>query len=120
MTHGEEIALSAMKKELKSLSRRVASAKSKSDSCINAGSVIIKCRVEANEILKNEQSFDEQMKLIAVLADKEKAAIKMSKLNLVKLFDKETDLKISRDELQREINNIEYRHKIRNRSGAAQ
>jgi len=113
MTRGEEIALNAMKKELKSLSKRAALAKNKTESCMSAASTIINCRKEASEILKSEKSFDEQMKLIGVLADKEKAAFKASKQDLIKLMDKENELRFACDDLQGEISRIEFRHSMR-------
>ena len=113
MTNGEEIALSAMKKELKSLSRRATLAKNKTDACVNAASTIMKCRVEASDILNSDKPHDEQMKLIAILADKEKAAFKAGKLNMVKLMDKEHELKFNHDSLQSEISQIEFRHRLR-------
>lgn len=115
MTNGEKIALAAMKKELKSLSKRAALAKSKTDACVNAASTIINIRKEANDILQSEKPHDEQMKLISVLADKEKAAFKVGKLDMVKLMDKEHELKFAHDSLQSEISNIEYGHNMRNK-----
>jgi hypothetical protein len=113
MTRGEEIALNAMKKEHKSLSRRADLAKNKTTECINAASTILKIRMEASEILKSDKSHDEQMKLINVLANKEKSAFKAGKLNMVKLMDKEHELMFACDDLQREISMIEFRHSMR-------
>jgi len=113
MTNGEEIALSAMKKELKSLLRRATLATKRTDDCANAASTIMKIRKEASDILQSEKSHDEQMKLISVLADKEKAAFKVGKLNMMKLIDKEHELKFACEDLQREIATVEFRHKLK-------
>lgn len=113
MTNGETIALAAMKKELKSLSRRATLAKEKTDACVNAASTIMNIRKEANDILQSEKPHDEQMKLISVLADKEKAALKVGKLNMVKLMDKEHELRFACDDLQREVSMFEFRHQLR-------
>tara|TARA_R110000850_G_scaffold276834_2_gene420517 strand:- start:47 stop:397 length:351 start_codon:yes stop_codon:yes gene_type:complete len=113
MTKGEGIALSAMKKELKSLSKRHLTAKNKTESCMGAASVICQCRIDANEIIRSKKPHDEQMKLISVLADKEKAAFKISRLDLLKLMDKETSLMIEHDSLQHEISTLEFRYSMR-------
>lgn len=113
MTNGERIALTAMKKEHKLLSRRAENAKKKTEECMNAATTIIKIRQEANEILQGDHSHVEIAKLIEPLAKLEKAALKAGKKNLVKLMDKEHQLRFACDELQQEISNIEYRHKLR-------
>lgn len=113
MTRGEEIALVAMKKEHKLLSRRAENAKNKTEECMSAATTIIKIRQEASKILQGEHSHAEIAKLIEPLAKREKAALKAGKQNFVKLMDKEHKLRFSCDDLQREISNVEYRHRLR-------
>ena len=113
MTKGEEIGLLAMKKELKSLLKKVTAAKSKTELCMNAASTICQCRIDANKILQSKMTNAEQMKLISVLADREKAAFKIGKLNLLKLMDKEHALMHDRDSLQHEISTLEFRYSMR-------
>ena len=113
MTKGEEIALSAMKKELKSLAKKRDAAKNKVESCMGAASVICQCRIDAGEIIRSKKPHAEQMKLISALAEKEKAAFKLAKLSLVKLMDKEHELMFDHDSLQHEVSTLEFRYSMR-------
>lgn len=111
MTKGEAIALAAMKKEHKSLAKKAALAKDKTGACLNAISTIINIRIQANDVLKSGKNNDEQMRLISILASKEKAALKVGKLSLTKLMDEEHELEFASNDLEREILNYEYYHK---------
>ena len=114
MTRGEEIGLLAMQKELKSLSKKVTKAKSKTELCMGAASTICQCRIDAGKILRSDMTSRVQMELIKALADKEKVAFKNGKLNLIKLMDKESDLMLERDSLQHEVSRLEFRYSMRN------
>jgi len=109
--NSERIALTAMKKEASRLKARYEKAKSNTLACMNAGSEIIKARSEASKILNGDYSTEEKLKLIEPLAKREIAAFAASKKNLVKLMDKENDIKLSLEELNRDIAVYEYRNK---------
>ena len=109
ITNGEKIALAAMKKEYKSLTRKLVTAKKKTQDCIGAASKIMEARLAASEILKGNHSHSELSKLIEPLAKQEKEAIKAGKQNLIKLMDREHELEFAVSDLATEISRIEFR-----------
>ena len=113
---GEELALNAMKKEFKVLSRAADRAKKEADEYMEVGTEIIAIHRELAEIVKQKLSSETVVKKLALLKKRSERAEKIRKKDLIKLLDKQNDTEFNRDNLGHEIQMMEFKISLRKAS----
>ena len=118
MATGEELALAAMKKEFKRLSRKADRAKAESEEYMGTGSEIIAIHEEFVAIVKSDERGMSVLKKLDALKKRREKTDKIRKKDLMKLLDKEYETAITRDKLGGEIQRLEFRLELRNRKAS--
>ncbi|SDZ95299.1 hypothetical protein [Marinobacterium iners] len=113
MISGKEIALSAMKKEHKRLSRLADKAKADVDENMNVGSELLAIHKEFSEILNSKEYGEHIVKKLESLRVRRDKAQKILNKDLSKLLDKQYEAETKRDSLGSEIQMMEFRHSLR-------
>lgn len=113
---GEEIALSAMKKELTRLSRIADKANAEVDEYLNIGSELLAIHEEFSEIVKSKEHGSHIVKKLEVLKGRRDRAQKITDKELIKLLDKQHKAEIERDSLRQEIHRTEFRFSLRQKA----
>lgn len=113
MISGEEIALSAMKKEHKRLSRLADKAKTDVDENMNVGSELLAIHKEFSEIVSSNEHGEHIVKKLESLQVRRDKAQKILNKDLLKLLDKQHEAETKRDRLGSEIQMMEFRHSLR-------
>ena len=108
MKMGEDLALEAMKRDFKRLSRLADKAKKEAEEAMCIGSEMVAIHNEFVEIVKAKVTNETSMKKLEALQVRSKRAEKIQKKSLIKLFDKESETAIERDSLGAEIQRLEY------------
>jgi len=116
MTRGEEIALSAMKKEHSRLSKIADKAKKECDEACSIGSEMIAIHEEFVKIVKSGETGKEVVDKLSSLQKRKERAEKIMKKDIVKLSDKQCQAEIEREALYAEICSKEWGIKMRNRA----
>ena len=113
MQTGEQLALGAMKKEFKVLSKKADRAKAEADECLNVGTELIAIHEEFAEIVKSKEHGQSVINKVDRLKKRSEKAEKIRKKDLLKLLDKENNTRFTRDSLGHEIQNMEFRLSLR-------
>jgi hypothetical protein len=116
MKMGEDLALEAMKRDFKRLSRLADKAKKEAEEAMCIGSEMVAIHNEFVEIVKAKITNEASMKKLEALQVRSKKAQKIQEKSLIKLFDKEHETAFNRDELGREIQKLEYYKQVRQRA----
>lgn len=117
MKSGEELALGAMKKELVRLSRAAERAKVAVDEAIAVGSEYVDIHQEFAALLQSGLTGADALERLAALQARRDRADKIMKKDLLKLIDKQHETEMARDELGREIHQLEWRRSMKPRQG---
>jgi hypothetical protein len=110
---GEELALSAMKKEFKRLSRLAEKATAEYDEYINIGSELVAIQEEFARIVNAKEHGHHIIQKLESLQARRKKAMKILDKDLLKLIDKQHLAEIKRDSLGSEIQRLEFRRSLR-------
>lgn len=113
MSYGEEIALKAMKKELKRLTRLAGIAGKEVEESITVGTEILAIHKELAAILDNDDKSVDHTSSLRALQKRMDAANKISKKDLMKLMKREDSAKTKVNLLHGEIDSMEYRRAAR-------
>jgi len=108
MKSGKEIALNAMKKELKVLSIKADKAKAEFDEYMRVGSELLAINDEFKKVLKSNDSDLQIASKLKVLQRRKDLALRVSKKDLLTLIGRESDARIELDLLNSEIENMEW------------
>lgn len=109
MRQGEELAIQAMKKEFKRLSKVAERAKKETDEHINIGSEILGIHKEFSDIVNAKESTKETALKLNALIKRSERATKIRKKSLLELIEKQSKSEIERDNLLIELQNAEFR-----------
>ena len=113
MRTGEELAIFAMKKELARLTKLAEKAKAEADEATNIGTELIAIHKEFSEIVRSGDVGDSIVEKLDVLKKRSARAEKIRKKPLMKLFDRESNTAIERDNLASELHMREYSISLR-------
>ena len=113
MKSGEELALAAMKKEFKRLSKVAEKAKHEADEYMHMGSEFIAIHQEFSDIVKSGEHGEKVIKKLDALKKRRDKVDRIRKKDLIKLVDKETHTQIERDSLGSEIQMLEFKLSMR-------
>lgn len=113
MKSGEELALDAMKKELKRLTKAAEKAKQEADECCNITSEYIAIHNEFAEIVSSGESGQPVIDKLNSLKRRRDRANKIMNKDLIMLLDKQSEAELARDSLAGEIQKNEWRMSLR-------
>ena len=111
----EELALEALKRDFKRLSKIADKAKAVCDEYMNVGSEMIAIHEDFVAIVKSKDYSPETLKKLEALKKRSAKAEKIRSKDLIKLIDKQSEADINRDSLGGEIQMMEFRLNSRNR-----
>lgn len=111
MTHGEKIALEAMQREHKRLSKIADKAKAEAEESLGITDEAFAIHKEFSDIVKAKDHSAETVKRLSCLAARQKRVDTILKKSLVKLLDKQSDAERNRDLLLHEIRKVEWKSK---------
>ena len=112
---GDELTLSALKKEFSRISRMAEKAKKDADDYCNAGSELVACHVELKEIIDSKEHGQGILDRLEKLKTRRDRANRLLKKNALKVFDRQTDLEFQRNELANQISRIQFRLELNGR-----
>jgi len=112
---GEELALIAMKKELKVLSKKADKAKSECDEYMNTGSEAVAIHNEFVEIVNAKEHGQKVLDQLDSLKKRRNKVDAIMKKDFIKLMDKDHEAGFTRDNLAQEISMLEFRQSLRTR-----
>lgn len=118
MSNGEELALAAMKRDLKRLSKAAEKAKAEADEYMNVGSEMLAIHKEFAEIVKYRDHSPATLKKLKDLQLKSERTDKIRKKDLSKLLDKQFEAEEKRAALAGEVQALEFRLSMRNKMRA--
>lgn len=98
-----------MKKELVRLSRAAERAKAAVDEAIAVGSEYLAIHQEFADVIQSGVTGSAALEKLAALQVRRTRADKIMKKDLLKLMDKQHEAEMDRDELAREIHQMEWR-----------
>lgn len=113
MKSGEELALAAMKKELTRLSKAAERAKNEADEYYNIGSEAIAIHEEFYQIVKSGRHGDDVIKKLGKLKVRDARVRRIMKKDFMKLLDKESSTRMDMDNLESEVQRLEFRLSLR-------
>lgn len=113
MINGEELALAAMRKDLKRLTRAAKKAKTEADEYMAVGSEMLAIHNEFAEIVKSGDRTDATLKKLDELKARSEKTDRIQKKDLSKLLDKKFEAEQKRDALASEVQALEFRLSMR-------
>ena len=113
MINGEELALAAMKKDLKRLTRAAEKARAEADECMSVGSEMVAIHKEFAEIVKSGDHSKATLNKLDRLAARSEKTDRIQKKDLSKLLDKQFEAEQKRDALASEVQALEFRLSMR-------
>lgn len=113
---GEEIALSAMKKEFTRLSRIADKAKAEADENMGITSEMLSIHQEFVEIVNSKEHGEHVINKLEALKKRRDKAQKVLDKDLLTLLNKQSEAEIDRDSLGSEIQMLEFRRSLRQRA----
>jgi len=111
--HGEELALEAMKKDLKRLSRAADKAKADADEYMNVGSEMVAIHNEFADIVKSGDHSKATLRKLDRLKARSERTDRIRNKDLCKLTDKQFEAEQKRDALAWEVQSLEMRLSMR-------
>lgn len=116
MRTGEELKLSAMRREFSRLSKVADKAKKEADEVATIGSEFVAIHEELSKIVSSGLTGDAIINQLDTLKKRQARADRIVKKDLVSLLDREHHAIFERDLLGREIQNMEFAMEMRRAS----
>jgi hypothetical protein len=113
VSNGEELALAAMKRDLKRLSKAAEKAKAEADEYMNVGSEMLAIHKEFAEIVKSRDHSPATLKKLERLQARSKRTDRIRNKDLCKLTDKQFEAEQKRDALASKVQALEFRLSMR-------
>jgi hypothetical protein len=113
MTPGERLTLQAMKNDLKRLSQIAQKAKESCDEVLGIGSELLAIHKEFLALVDAGEPSEDQLVKLDELKHRRERANKIMKKDWIKLSDRQFKAESDRDNLAREIENLEFRLSLR-------
>ena len=117
MRTGEELALTALKKEHAILARKAEKAKAEADEYISIGSEAIAIHNEFAAIVNAKETGQHVIDALEKLQKRRKRVDKVMNKSVIDLCDKQHEAESERDRLHGQIRDLEFRVSMRGRHG---
>lgn len=111
---GEQLALEAMKRDLKRLSRNAEKAKAACDEYLDIGTEAIAIHQELAELMKSNEHGQAVIDKLDELTVRREKVDKIKRKDFLALCDKQSMAEMSRDNLIAEIGRLSFRIELRN------
>lgn len=118
MSNGEDLALAALKRDFKRLSKIADKAKAECDEYMNISSEMLAIHDEFVQIVKDKDHSPAVLKKLDALKQRSEKAEKIRSKDLIKLLSKQNDTGFNRDSLGQEIQLMEFRRDLKNKKAS--
>lgn len=115
---GEQLALEAMKRDLKRLSRNADKAKAACDEYMGIGTEALAIHQEFAKLVNSNEHGQAVIDKLSELTARREKVDKIRRKDFLALCNKQSIAEMSRDNLIAEVNNLSFRLELRNRKSS--